>query len=200
MSKIHQGRWIVAAAAVLALVTIGGTVNAVPNVHAQEQISNRQPTTATDRQGAVKTRLSAVKLKVCENREKGITNIMARIADRGTKQLAVFSTIADRTEAFYTSKGKTLANYDTLVANVTTTKTAAETAVNEISTSSTTFSCDASDPKGIAATFKDNLKSEITALKNYKTAIKDLIVGVKSVESTTASTNTDTTTNKGATE
>lgn len=199
MKKIYQVPFIGVAIAVLSLIAVGGVVNAVPNAHAQAATDHQ--TTVAERKAAVQTRLTDAHLKVCQNREKTITNIMARVSDRGTKQLAVFSKIADRTEAFYTSKGKTLANYDTLTANVTSTKAAAETAVSEIQSSSTSFSCDASDPKGIVTSFKDSLKSEITALKNYKTAIKNLIVGVKSVQSTTSSdTTTSTTTDEGATE
>jgi len=199
MKKIYQVPFIGVAIAVLSLIAVGGVVNAVPNAHAQAATDHQ--TTVAERKAAVQTRLTDTRLKVCQNREKTITNIMARVSDRGTKQLAVFSKIADRTEAFYTSKGKTLANYDTLTANVTSTKAAAETAVSEIQSSSTSFSCDASDPKGIVTSFKDSLKSEITALKNYKTAIKNLIVGVKSVQSTTSSdTTTSTTTDEGATE
>src|SRR6185312_10738407 len=56
------------------------------------------------------TRLAAAQLKVCQRRETVITNIMTRIASRGQKQLTLFSTIASRTETFYTDKGKTLSN------------------------------------------------------------------------------------------
>lgn len=201
MKKVYQVPLIGAAVAVLGLVTVGGVVNAVPNAHAQAATDHQ--TTVAERKAAIQTRLTDARLKVCRNREKTITNIMARLADRGTKQLGVFNTIADRTEAFYTSKGKTLATYDTLTTNVASTKAAAETAVSDIQSSSTSFSCDASDPKGIVASFKNSLQSEIAALKNYKTAIKNLVVGVKSVQSTTSSdttTDTTTTTNEGATE
>jgi hypothetical protein len=138
-------------------------------------------------------RLTAVKLKVCQNRQKAITNIMSRIADRGQKQLDLFSTIATRVETFYTDKGKTLSNYDALVTAVNDKKAAAQTTVDTIKTDSTGFSCDSNDPKGSIATFKTALKSEIQALKDYKTAVKNLIVGVKSVQGTTNTTDTNNT-------
>lgn len=142
---------------------------------------------ASDRKEAAQTRLTDNKLKMCQNRQKAITNITARIADRGQKQLDLFSTIAQRAEDFYATKGKTLANYDTLVADVATKKTAAEAAVSATASDSTTFKCDGTDPKGMVSGFKDSLKAEIAALKEYKTAVKNLIVGIKSVQSTTSS-------------
>src|SRR6185369_3265620 len=105
-----------------------------------------------------------------------------RIATRGQKQLDLFSTIAERTETFYTNKGKTLSNYDALVADVNAKKAAAQTTVDATKTAVTVFKCDGTDPKGAAASFKDALKNEIDALKAYKTAVKNLIVGVKSVQ------------------
>jgi len=136
------------------------------------------------------TRLAAAQLKVCQRRETVITNIMTRIASRGQKQLTLFSTIASRTETFYTDKGKTLSNYDALVADVNAKQAAAQTAVTAASSASSGFSCDGSDPKGFVSLFKDGLKSEISALQDYRTAVKNLIVGVKSVQgSTTSSAN-----------
>lgn len=136
---------------------------------------------------AASTKLADTKLRACQNREKAINNIMARIADRGQKQLNLFTTIATRTETFYTNKGKVLSNYDVLVADVNAKKTAAQTTVDAIKSDSVSFKCDGTDPKGVAAGFKTDLKAEITALKNYKTSVKNLIVGVKSVQGTTSS-------------
>lgn len=155
------------------------------------QASTGKPANAGS-QGA--TRLAAAQLKSCQKRETAITNIMSRLSDRGQKQLTLFTTIAHRTETFYTTKGKTLSNYDALVADVTAKKAVAQTAVDNVKSTSTTFTCGANDPKGIASSFKDSLKTEISALNDYKTSVKNLIVGVKSVQSTTASSSASTST------
>jgi hypothetical protein len=141
--------------------------------------ANEHATTMADHQA----RLTAVKLKVCEKRSKNITNIMSRISDRGQKQLDLFTAIATKTEAFYVSKGNTLTNYQALVDAVNAKQTAAKTTVDTIKADSANFSCSGSDSQGSIATFKTALKSEIQALKDYKTAVKNLIVGVKSVQS-----------------
>lgn len=165
-------------------------------VATQQSLEERQTTSkqaATDHKAAAETKLADAKLKVCENRQKAITHIMARLADRGQKQLDLFSTIADRTESFYMSKGNTVANYDTLVADMFAQKSAAQSTVSTINSSSTTFDCNGVDPKGMVSSFRDSLKDEIAALKAYKTSVKNLIVGVKSAQGINTSTNSKST-------
>jgi hypothetical protein len=135
---------------------------------------------------AAKARLQDAQLKRCQAHEKAITNIMTRIADRGQKQLDLFTTIATRAENFYTEKGHTLSSYDSLVADVNAKKETAQTVVNDTKTADITFACDGDNPHGVIDGFKDSLKQEIAALKEYRTAVKNLIVGVKSVQSTEA--------------
>ncbi len=124
-------------------------------------------------------RLTAAKLKVCENRKKNIGKIMSRAGVRSEKQLAVFDKIATRVDEFYVKKGNTLANYNELVAAVTAAKT---NAVNSIEVlKGMTFDCNSDDPKGAAEAFKAQLSTVRQNLKDYRTAVKNLIVGVKSV-------------------
>lgn len=192
--------------AIAFVVVSGSTVLALPpqaNVHAQaadttttstdgsSAANSHKPTTTGQANG--QAHLAAAQLKSCQNRQKAITNIMARISDRGQKQLTLFGTIATRVETFYTDKGKTLNNYDTLVADVNAKQAAAQTTVGTIKSDSTGFSCDGTDPKGFVSTFKDSLKSEISALQDYRTSVKNLTVGVKSVQGTTTSTDNKTT-------
>lgn len=154
--------------------------------HETETETKTENETASHSASDQKSRNQTGKQRACQNREHAINNILARIADRGQKQLDLFTTIATRVEAFYVAKGKTLGNYDALVADINAKHMAAQATVNTIKASSVTFSCNESDPKATATSFKDSLKAEIAALKAYKTAVKNLIVGVKSVQSTTA--------------
>lgn len=194
MKKITLKSSLVATVAVLTFaVTLPVAVAAQPvraeeaQAAAQERKDAAQAKTA-DKKEAAQTRLTEAKLKVCKNREKTITNIMARIADRGEKQIDLFGKIADRTEAFYTDKGKTLSTYDALVADVAAKKADAQAAINATKATSVEFKCDGTDPKGVASSFKDQMKAQDTALKAYKTSVKNLIVGVKSIQGTTSST------------
>jgi len=133
---------------------------------------------------AAKERLEENKLRICQAHEDKINSHMDAIAERGQKKIDLFSTIADRTKTFYLSKGKVLSNYDELVAAVDAKKAAAQAAVDVVISSSVTFDCEGDDPKGTASEFKTKVKAMNDALKEFKTAVKNLIVGVKSVQST----------------
>ncbi len=191
---------LAAASIALVVIMVAPTLAlGAPNSHAnaQSQDSTAQSTDTTgqaaDHKEAAQTKLADAKLKACQNREKAINNILSRLADRSQKQNDLFTKIADRTEVFYKDKGKTLSNYDALVADVNTKKAAAQSQTDKIKDSSITFKCDGTDPKGALASFKESLKAEQVALKDFKTAVKNLIVGVKSAQGTTSSTDKNTT-------
>lgn len=194
MKKIFLKHSVLIGIAVFSIVV--ATPIVVKAVETQDQETQ---TTVQERRVAVRvrlvekkvanqTRLLDAKLKVCQNREKSIVNIMQRMSDRGTKRLNVFTKISDRVQAFYVEKGKVLGNYDALVSEINTTKAATETAVAKLKETSVTFKCDGTDPKGAVEIFRENHRSQITVLKAYRTAVKNLIVGVKSVQGITSST------------
>lgn len=187
----------------LALVVVSGSaVFALPSqasVHAQSTdttststsdttgsgaASSHQPTTTGQANGA--SHLAAAQPKACQNREAAINNIMSRIDTRAQNQLTLFGTIATRVEGFYTSKGKTVSNYDQLVAAIATAKTQATTDLSTMQGNST-FSCSSSDPKGMVTAFQGYLKTEITDLQSYRTAVKNLVVAVASANGVTVS-------------
>jgi hypothetical protein len=105
---------------------------------------------------------------------------MSRSVQRAANQIDLFSTIATRTEDFYTNQGKTLANYDELVSAANTARSQAQTDLQSLKT--TTFSCSDTNPRGEANTFKTALQTVRQDLQRYRTAVKNLIVGVKSVQ------------------
>lgn len=188
---------------VFALAFAGtSSVMALPaqaNVHAQA--SGTATSTGVDQTTTGSTNgqahLTAARLRACQNRETAINNIMTRIDTRGQNQLTLFGTIATRVENFYTQKGKTLSNYDQLVATVNDAAMKANTDLSTLKTNST-FSCSANDPKGMVTAFQGYLKTEISDLQGYRTAVKNLIVGVAKAQgvtlSATNSTNQATTT------
>ena len=96
-----------------------------------------------------------------------------------------FDAIAAKVQDYYTSKlvpaGKTVSNYDALVADIQTKKSAIQTALTKAQTDISGFSCTGSDPKGLLKKFSEDMKSVKQALNDYRTAIKNLIVAVHSV-------------------
>lgn len=140
--------------------------------------------------------LAAAQLKACQNRENAIKNIMNRINTRAQNQLTLFNTIATRVEGFYTKQGKTVSNYSQLVSVIATAKTQATTDLSTLQGNSS-FSCVANNPKGMVTAFQGYLKTEITDLQSYRTAVRNLIVAVASANGVTVSSTSQATTPQG---
>ena len=128
-------------------------------------------------------KLSENRKRVCEKRLTTIKKIMGNAQERATRQLEVFTKIADRTKAFYVEKQYTVDNYDDLVTAVDEKKQAATVAVTMSNETIDQFTCDGNDPLAIKDLFKAQVQDQNAALKAYKTSIKDLIVAVKSSKS-----------------
>ena len=121
--------------------------------------------------------LTQARINVCQKRQAAINNIMSRIDTRAQNQSTLFNDIAQKVEAFYTTSGKTVSNYSTLVANINSAsqKTASDLSVLS---SNSTFSCTLSNPRGAIDSFRSYLKTEISDLQNLRLQVKDLIVAV----------------------
>ncbi len=98
-----------------------------------------------------------------------------------------FDAIAKRVEDYYISKvvpsGKTVTNYDSLVSEIQNKKQATQTALGKAQTDANSFSCSGNDPKGQLTQFRTDMQTVKSALKDYRTAIKNLIVAVRFKES-----------------
>lgn len=154
---------------------------------AAREAAQKEVEAAKDKVQSAKEELQGDRLKACEAHQDGIKKIMSQAGERGTKQITLFSTIASRVEAFYTSKGNTLSNYAQLVANVNTANAAAQSAVQAVTSADVQFNCGGTNPTGQIDMFRAELKAMSTALEQYRLSVKNLIVGVKSVQSTTTS-------------
>ena len=143
-------------------------------------------------------KLANAHLKSCQNRQHAIDNILRRIVSRGQNQLELFTTIANRVEAFKTNKNLTVANYDQMLTTLLADHTKA---TNDLSTMKTTdtLDCNSPDPKGLVTAFKADLQQEISDLKTYRTDVKNLIVAVKTSigQSTTSKPTSSTSTSGG---
>lgn len=125
----------------------------------------------------VKEKLEQKRLEVCEKRADKINKIIAKSAENSERHLAVFQKIADRTQVFYEDKQLNVANYEELVATVEEKEADAVAAIEAIQ--EVTFDCAEQDPSNVGATVRDVMKTQHQALKEYRTSIKDLIVGIK---------------------
>lgn len=129
----------------------------------------------------VKEKFTEKRLEACQKKEERINSSMQKIAERRAKQLEVFNKIADRTMAFYDEKGLALSNYDALVADVNAKRANAEAEIASLKESTVDFNCESDDPLKVSEAFKVAREGVVSAMKDYKTSVKNLIVGVKSV-------------------
>ena len=182
----------VGSASVMALPS-QAKVNAATSTATSSSSSNSShlPTQASTNKAKAAANQAAAKLKACQNRQTAINNIINRIDTRAQNQLTLFSTIASRVETFYTSQGKTLSNYSSLVSAVTRAQITATSGLSAQKGGST-INCSATHPKAMVQAFQQDLKLEITYLKNFKTAVKNLIVGVASANGVKLSTTSST--------
>lgn len=145
---------------------------------------------ATQHKAEAKERIAAkldeIKQKVCQKRQASIKKTADKMHSRGDVQFRVFSKIAERTQQFYKDKGRTIATYDSLVQAVNDRKADAQKAISEAAASVGSFSCTADNAATFKDEFKASLQKEIAALKAYRTAVKDLIVAVKSAQGQTS--------------
>lgn len=152
-------------------------------------------TNAANAQANAQAKLDAVKLKVCQNREAAITKRSEQLTKMATTMEVTFARIATRVENYYTNtvkpSGKTVSNYDALVADIAAKKTIVDTDLTKAQTDMTTFDCASSDPKGQLTTFRTDMQKVKSDLKDYRTSIKNLIVAVHGVSGTTSASTTN---------
>lgn len=163
----------------------------------QQDVRSANNERQLEAQERVSAKLEENRLRTCQKREASIKRIMTNMQTRGERQLEVFRTISERTQAFYGDRQLNVAEYDEAVLVVNEKELAATTIVNQTSTSIEDFSCTSDDPIAMKDMFKAQLQDQIEALKAYKTAVKDLIVTVKSglpadEEATTEQTDEET--------
>ena len=130
-----------------------------------------------DKRQSIKTKLDTTRLKKCQEHENKINTVIGNSKTRGQRVLEKLQGVEAKVREFYQKKNLTVGNYDTLSGALDEKEAAAIAAVSV--TGDTQFLCgddDASRPGGIVS---DTVKTQHTALKAYRDAIRDLIKAVK---------------------
>ena len=127
-------------------------------------------------------RLDEAKLKSCQARENSIMKRAERLGNLAANMLEKFDAITERVKEFYETKvvpdGNTVENYDDLVADIDAKKEAAQASLDNAQDAISAFSCDSDDPKGLLTQYREDMQDVKSALKDYRTSIKNLIVAV----------------------
>lgn len=165
----------------------------------KERVKTRE-TELTQRIETIKAnraqKLADKRLEVCQKRQAQINQIFANATERSQKQLAVFQAIEEKVKAFYVAKNLTSDGYETAAKNADAKEAAAVAAIGASET--VAFDCGTADATKPGSAIKEAMNVRHTALKEYRTAVKDLILAVKQHNGQNrgdaADTDTDTTT------
>lgn len=137
------------------------------------QLTERLNQLKTERQA----RLSERKLQACQAKTEKINAIIQQRGKQAEKHLETFKSIATRVQEFVQTKQRTVENYDTLVAAIEEKEAAAQAAI-EVN-NATVFDCTTADASSPAKVPRTTITEVRDTLKEYRTAIKNLIVQVK---------------------
>lgn len=123
--------------------------------------------------------------KAVESVVKRRTEALPKLAEN---QMNKFASHVTRVDTYYTSTlvpaGNIVSNYSELMTQITIKKTAVATAITQARADGAAFTCE-SNPKGTMTTFRKDMQAVITALKEYKTSVRNLIVAVATAVSDT---------------
>lgn len=130
------------------------------------------------------------RMRACEARSTAVQTQLAQLIRMASNMLEVFDSHVVKIKDFYTTvvvpSGKTVSNYDALVATITTKRQAVVDAWTAAGTNANAFSCTTGDPKMLLQDFRADMQATKKALKEYRTAIKNLLVAVHRVAPTPA--------------
>lgn len=125
-------------------------------------------------------------LRACQAKENSLKNRLTRLNNLATNMKSKFDSIVGKVEEYYALKvvpsGKTVSSYDTLTSNIQIKKTAVQAALITTQTNTDNFTCTSDDPKGQLIQFRKDMQEVKSALKEYRTSIKNLTVAVHSVK------------------
>lgn len=126
--------------------------------------------------------------RACQSREAAIKSRMTSLTDMADNMMTVFDRHATAVENFYTNtvlpKGKTVSNYDALVTDINAKRTDVQNTLTKAQADVNGFSCTSGLPSTQFFTFRQDMQAVKSALKNFRTSIKNLIVAVARVSGT----------------
>lgn len=184
-------------ASVLFLSMISGTVFAVDT----SKGSRTTPVPVRDT-----ARLKDGDMQSCQVRETAIKTRSEHLVQLATTMGRIFDSIASRVETYYTTKvlpdGKTVANYDALVADIQKRKDGVQQALLNAQSDILAFSCTTDNPKQHIVKFNNGMRVVKSALGLYRTSVRKLIVAVHSIvgeeKSATSSAKSDSSSRSNA--
>ena len=169
---------------ILFIFTFSSISLASPN-----QTSNKlKATNATDSskfkgREKLKERLGEVKLKICEKKEANIKKRANKLVQRAEKIQNIFGRIIQKTDKFYVDKlvpaDLEIDNYEGILNNLENKRKDVATAIAAAEDTADNFDCEGQNPKEQITQFRTNMKGVISALNEYKKAVINYLVTVR---------------------
>ena len=133
----------------------------------------------------VKDMLEGKKLEACRAREEAIKNRKKSLLRLATEALKRMDGWVENLKKFYEEKmvpnGKTVSNYNDLLAEIERTRAEAVASLDKASKIVDEFSCDGDNPKEVCKEFRLAMQETKTKLFEYRKAIKNLLVAMRKV-------------------
>lgn len=124
-------------------------------------------------------------LRSCQARERGLKKRSTQLVRLTNNMFLKFDNIATRVQKYYTNvvlpSGKSVPNYAILVADIQTKKSIVKVDLAKVQSDLASFSCVSGNPKAAMTQFRVDMQIVKSALKDFRTSVKNLIVAVHSV-------------------
>lgn len=123
--------------------------------------------------------------RTCVAKESAVKKRMTQLSQLVATQYRVFDRIATQVQDYYTNtvlpSGQTLPNYAALVNDIGAKKVLVDAEITNAKNSISAFNCASGNPRTLMNDFRVDMQAVKTALKNYRTSVKNLIVAVRTL-------------------
>lgn len=130
-----------------------------------------------------KNMLEDRKIQACKAREEAIKNRKGSLLRLATESLKRMDVFVEKIKNFYQEKlvanGKSVSNYNDLLAEVERTRLEAVNSLDKASKLADEFRCDGDNPKEVYKEFRLAMQQTKEKLYEYRKAIKNLLVAVR---------------------
>ena len=124
-----------------------------------------------------------MKLKICEKKEANIKKRANKLVQRAEKIQNIFGRIIQKTDKFYVDKlvpaDLEIDNYEGILNNLENKRKDVATAIATAEDTADNFDCEGQNPKEQITQFRTNMKGVISALNEYKKAVINYLVTVR---------------------
>lgn len=127
--------------------------------------------------------------KACENKRENFKTRMETVITAVQRRGETLNTLVERIKTYVKDNNLTVANYADLLTAIETQKSLAQTIAQSAKENGGSFDCsDSAAAKESLAGVSDAVTQEVSAINAYKTAVKNLIVAVKTAAAATGGT------------